>query len=579
MREGPEKQKPVRILADGVARKIAAGEVIDRPFSVVRELLDNAIDSGAKDITLEIRKGGTESVRISDNGTGMTGDDLEICCLPHATSKIENVDDLFSCRSLGFRGEALAGIAAVSRLTIKSAPRSGPGNILRIHGGKTVSLRPGPASPGTVVDAEDLFYNLPARKRFLKSSAAESAMCRSAFLEKALPFPNITFRIFSEGNMKTYLPAGDIVERIKTSYPGNGEAVPLEKLGGTGENFSVTLVAAPPDYNRRDRKYLQIYVNSRRIWDYSLVQGLEYGFSSAIPGGRFPIAFVFIQIDPRQVDFNIHPAKKEARFHNVKEIRRVLSDMVHNYVTSNAVKSVLSGEKAADLYQQPVYSEAKLNLPHKSAEPRKHSAQPNKTAPETFDLSRKFEPGREEYTFRYIGPVFGLFLAAEKEETLYLVDQHAAHERILYERIMKKRTSQKLLIPLSFDIEEMGEEFLSEKKEELADIGITVQKKSGGTWELHSVPEGGTEMEEAVLQAIRELCTGTEEAGTKLRQNISARIACRAAVKDGDRIDPETARQLIDSAFKLETPRCPHGRPIWFRIGKEDLFRSVRRIV
>ncbi|MFP4441819.1 MAG: DNA mismatch repair endonuclease MutL [Spirochaetia bacterium] len=583
MREGPKQKRPVRILADGVARKIAAGEIIDRPFSVVRELLDNSLDAGADEIVLEIRGGGTESIRVKDNGAGMSREDLELCFLPHATSKIESIDDLIHCGSLGFRGEALAGISAVSRLIISSSSAGGTPNVLKVEGGKLISLGPGAAPQGTAVEAADLFYNLPARKRFIKSSAAESGMCRTALIEKALPFPGVSFRFFSEGNMKTYLPASNLIERVKTAYPGTGGELPLRELSGTGDGFTVTAAAALPEYSRRDRKYLQLFINTRRIWDYSLIQGIEYAFSEVLPGGRFPGVFVFITIDPGMVDFNIHPAKKEARIRGSKEIRRVLVDILRTFVTTGTKKSLMNrnlpdkpaGETGFDF--GPVRERPGLPSSSSGHDPASQAFR-KKTSSEYFDLSRRFEPPGRTYSFTYLGPVFGMFLAVEKGDEFYLIDQHAAHERVIYNRLLDSESSQKLLIPVIIELPEEESGTLSDQLGDLEKLGIGIRRE-GESWELFRVPARGEGLEEAVADVIRETAAGKSEAGEELRNRITAGIACRAAVKDGDPVDQETACSIIEAAFALEAPRCPHGRPVWYRISREELFRFVGRLV
>jgi DNA mismatch repair protein MutL len=584
MGEGPKQTRPVRILADGVARKIAAGEVIDRPFSVVRELLDNSLDAGADEIVLEIRGGGTESIRVKDNGAGMSREDLELCFLPHATSKIESIDDLIHCGSLGFRGEALAGISAVSRLTISSASAVGAPHVLKVEGGKLVSLGPGAAPPGTTVEAADLFYNLPARKRFMKSPAAESGMCRTALIEKALPFPGVSFRFFSEGNMKTYFPASNLIERIKTAYPGKGGELPLRELSGTGDGFTVTAAAALPEYSRKDRKYLQLFINTRRIWDYSLIQGIEYAFSGALPGGRYPGVFVFITIDPGMVDFNIHPAKKEARVQNSKEVRRVLVDMLRTFVSAGTKKSFLNRDVTDRSTEESRFDFGPVReQPNPSASASRSGPTPEsfrkKTSEQYFDLSRRFEPPVRDYPFRYLGPVFGMFLAVEKDDAFYLIDQHAAHERIIYNKLLRSGTSQELLIPVIIELPEEESANLAENIETLEKLDIGIRRRGKQSWELFRIPARGEGLEEAVADVVRETAAGKGEAGDELRNRITARIACRAAVMDGDPVDQETACSIIEAAFSLETPRCPHGRPVWHRVSREELFRFVGRLV
>ena len=299
----------VRVLSEPVARKIAAGEVIDRPFAAVRELLDNAIDSGADEITLTLEGGGIEGIAVRDNGCGMIREDLEICWLPHATSKIESMEDLESVLTLGFRGEALSSMAACSRLEIVSS-RNEKAFRLTIHGGKMLELISHRGAPGTSVTVKGLFYNMPARRRFLKSSRGEITMCRRIFLEKAAAHPEVAFRLFIDGVLKNYLPVSSPLERIPAAWPRLAPPSSWWETQAEGDGFRITAVHARPEISRKDRQYIQIYANRRRIDEFALVQAVQYAYDAWMPGGTFPTAFIFIDVDPSLVDFNIHPATR-----------------------------------------------------------------------------------------------------------------------------------------------------------------------------------------------------------------------------------------------------------------------------
>ena len=337
---GGNKSPKIRLLQDQVARRIAAGEVIERPYSVIRELLDNAVDSAADAIRLDIDNGGLSSIRCSDNGIGMGMEDLKLCCLPHATSKITEVEDLSSLTTMGFRGEALASLAACSRLDILSRPKkASTAARLKVTGGKIISFGEDRGGEGTVVSVEDLFFSLPARKKFLKSPGSEGTLCRNAFLEKALPFPKIGFRYFSDGTMKTVLPPGNLKDRIIHAYPRTLEANLIHLWQGQKEDLKYFLVASGPSLYRRDRRYVHIYVNRRRVNEYALIQAVEYAFREILPGGCFPYAFVFLTVPPSSVDFNIHPAKKEVRFRDLPGIHKLLVEAIRENL------DVLTGQR------------------------------------------------------------------------------------------------------------------------------------------------------------------------------------------------------------------------------------------
>lgn len=354
-----DRSRSIHLLRDQVARKIAAGEVIDRPFSLLRELMDNAVDAGADTIDVHLAGGGTRSVRVVDNGCGMEREDLELCFLPHATSKISEVEDLDRITSLGFRGEALSSIAACSRLRITSAVAEGEAFTIEVDNGKLLSLQPSKGRKGTVVEASDLFYSIPARKRFLKSDQAELSACRKLFAEKALAFPEISFRLFSEGELKLFLPASSLIDRVTASYPGQVHASMIHTIQGAGEGFHFTALGSGLSLYRKDRRYIHIYVNKRKIDEFSLVQAVSYGYGEYLPGGTFPVCFLFLEVDPERVDFNIHPAKKEVRFRGLKEIHHQVSSGIRDFLRSKWPTPLPYEIPAAD--DRPHLSEGEKN--------------------------------------------------------------------------------------------------------------------------------------------------------------------------------------------------------------------------
>ena len=334
----PDNKPPsrrIRILREEVSRKIAAGEVIDRPFSIVRELLDNAIDAGARSVDVSLEGGGLTRVRVVDDGAGMGSDDLALCGQPHATSKIETEDDLLRATSLGFRGEALSSIALCSRLVMVSCsdPR-GPACRLEVQGGRRIALEPAQGRRGTVVDVSELFFNYPARRKFLKSASAEAGLCRSIVVDRAAAHPDIAFRLFSDEQVRLSLPPASPVARIAQSHDLDPRL--LAESSESGDGFTVSVIAGSPELRRRDRRLLQCFVNRRRVTEFALLQAVEFGFSGYMPGGWHPAAFVFVQIDPSLADFNIHPAKKEVRFRSLPDVHRAVVAAVRKMLEPRA---------------------------------------------------------------------------------------------------------------------------------------------------------------------------------------------------------------------------------------------------
>ncbi|MCF7952831.1 MAG: DNA mismatch repair endonuclease MutL, partial [Spirochaetales bacterium] len=328
--------KHITLLPGNVAQRIAAGEVIDRPNAVLRELLDNAIDAGADTIDVHIQKGGIDSIRVIDNGNGMSKEDLELCCKSHATSKISKISDLDELNTLGFRGEALNSISVSSELKIITKVDAENCYTLETAHGDEEQIYPGGSAKGSTVEVRNLFHAIPARKKFLKSPQGEAAACKKTCIEKALPFPEIQFRFYSNGVMKFFLPVSSQLERVQNAYSHLIEKNFLKKLEVSAGNFSFTAILSSPSLHRTDRSYIQVFINKRRIQEYSLVQAVTYGYDSFLPGGTFPYCFLFVNVQSDLVDFNIHPAKREVKLRNLREIHHQIVIEIKKFLAENS---------------------------------------------------------------------------------------------------------------------------------------------------------------------------------------------------------------------------------------------------
>jgi DNA mismatch repair protein MutL len=605
----------IRVLPPETAKRIAAGEVIDRPAAALRELLDNAIDSGARSITAELEGGGVELVRVRDDGSGMGRADLELCALPHATSKIADADDLLRLSTLGFRGEALASMAAVGELIITSATSDDAAWRLRCGPGKLPAVEPWRGSRGTTVELRALFEGFPARKQFLKRASAEAAACRQVFVEKAMAFPDLSFRLSSGERALLALPAAGRIERCMAAA---GTEFPKEffrELIASGQGYSARIVAGSADCHRSDKKHLQIYVNGRRVQEYGLAQALEYAYREALPGGAYPYAYAFIQVDPALADFNIHPAKREVRLRNIDDIRRGLIDATRGMLSSGARAAsagLALGRGAAAPRTQASFGFERTPF-REERSLKKRSLRERSSWEAIAGLAREVRergegdsqayhgedvrgyggagagPGRAEeaaeavdgfqasgFRFRYLGQALGVFLVAEMEGELLLLDQHAAHERMLYDELMAGRAvSQELLVPLVYEPESDAEdEYLATVASSLEALGFKL-KREGSSWLLEAAPAF---LPSSKTGAVFELLRAKPEPGAVVKE-AAARAACRAAVMDGDALDDAAARGLIARALALPDPHCPHGRPIWVRMSKAELYKAVRRTV
>lgn len=659
------ERNPVRLLKAEVARKIAAGEVIDRPNAIVRELMDNSIDSGADRITVEIQGGGIEKVRVVDNGSGLTEEDLRTCARPHATSKISTETDLLNLSTLGFRGEALASIAAVCRLSIISG-----GNKMRASITEDHIIEPAAPLEGTIVNAEGLFENFPARRQFLKRPASEAIMCRGTFTEKALPQPEKAFRFIQDGELKLDLPAGQTLSERFVSGMELKESVSLfseitGRAPGSDPEWSFKIVMGEPGVFRSNKKDIYIFVNGRKIQEYSLIQAIEYGSQGYFPNGNFPVAAAFITVKPSCVDFNIHPAKKEVRFKDIAPIHHGISSAVKAFFQEYTNSTMKSSSPKEEKYQtQELFSPAQLaekalsstfstgnrsryfggitertfisnaknpgwngfsskqsgsaisssykiehkpdnffDLPVRDSKPAESTESivkekiekiialyegnkaPEKTEAEpavqksviqpTQTENAQTENTQPEEKARYIGNALGTFLIAEKDNTLYLIDQHAAHERMIFDKIMQNpSSSQNLLLPYEIQTESQKEDdYLKSIQEELKKIGFECSTNGNGLWSFSTVHERwkGTE------EDLRHLLLDNKVAPRDLIYSVAAMTSCKAAVKDGYKLDESAADEIVQGALKLPDPHCPHGRPCYTTITKQNLFALVRR--
>lgn len=574
----------IQILPEHIYQKIAAGEVIERPASVIRELMDNAIDAGADSVDVYCTKGGIEEIRVIDNGRGMTKDDLELSVLPHATSKVRDIEDLQRLRTLGFRGEALASIAASSKLEIISAvDTTGKANRIVVESGKIEKIGVCRGKKGTTIIVKDLFNCIPARKQFLKGASTEQKMCRRMFIEKAFPFTDIGFRFFTDGTQRFHVPPSNLVLRCGVLFSDHLEPHMLLQNKYTEDSgLEISCVLGYPEVFRKDRRYMYIYINSRHIDDYSFVQAVDHGYGDYLPGGRFPYAFIFLTVPPDSADFNIHPAKREVRLTNKQAIHRVL----HQFVRATLLEHLRNSPEVIsekNPFSQE-YDKKQYNFSHSAWAASERPSFPS-GSPSFEEIRSTFrdagtegplpkEIGKDSIT--YIGQLFTLFLLAAVGDSLYIIDQHAAHERYLFDTLNTTLPQkQNLLIPLSFETEDGDSEFIRMRLDFFHSLGIVLESEGDNRWLLKASPAipgiGGEEIIEFIRSA-----EGSEE---EIRKQLFASLACHSSVQDGDALDTATAVDLIHKALSLPVPRCPHGRPIWHTLSKERLFTILGRTV
>jgi DNA mismatch repair protein MutL len=577
---------PIARLNPLVAQRIAAGEVIERPSSVIRELIDNSLDAGSTSITVSVTEGGIEEMRVLDDGSGIAKGDLPLLGESHATSKIRDLDDLYHITSMGFRGEALYSIAAVSSITIASN-----GYEITIDNGKRGEILSSTTASGTLVIVKDLFGELPARRQFLKRAATEAAMVRTVLQEKALAYPNVAFKLIVDGSLRLNLPVTTAKDRVVDVLTISQRVVKeeLTELFDDHGRFSLYAVASSAALWRSDRSHIKIFVNKRPVDEYALVQAVTYGYSNLLPGGSFPYCYLFITIDPSLVDFNIHPTKREVRLRNKAEIHHQVVQMISSQVRrpiprlqekKESPSPTLFEEKNDHLQTHSAVGERSFAYtPKEQIDPSWFAKAREALKEPAFETKRTDEEAdiwtlrQSDESFTYLGQAFNLFLIAQKGDDLFLVDQHAAHERILYDQVRAKQPIQNLMIPIVFEVERSIDEYLMSNLDSYLNLGIKLRKVEDLAWELLGVPALYRTIEHEVIAFLQTM----QGEPSEIEKGLYSVVACHAAIKAGDRIDSTAATELLKSVFALEEPICPHGRTFVIRLNKDDLMTSVGR--
>lgn len=646
----------IRVLPDSLANKIAAGEVVERPASIVKELIENSIDAGAKSIEIAVESGGRRLIRISDNGEGMSRDDAILAFERHATSKLKTAEDLEAIVTLGFRGEALASIASVAKVRLRTQTATDiVGSEIEISGGRMLNVRDVAFTPGAEFEIRELFFNVPARRKFLKSEATESFHIANLVTHYALANPNLSFRLTNNNreSIRT-TPAADLRERAYQLFGGEFIASLIE-VGGEAGEMRVRGFVSSPSATRTTKDSQYFFINGRYVRDKVVSRALIEAYRAMIPAGVYPSAMLFVEMPPHEVDVNVHPAKTEVRFVRSTIVHDLIRDAVRSAIgsskaavklfakpepppaptTAETFRSHVFGEKPPPISREELREAFKIqaptSIPQQSkmdlsgsddqvgAEISKDSFSESVVsenvesiveAPTTIepdpmqlyghrlgclgakatDSNSQLKPAQSLTLIadevNPLGQMHNSFIIATDRTGLLLIDQHVAHERILFEQHWnalrrKKVETQRLLIPETLDLSPAQAAAFDQLLPELEENGFELGRLSGRTIAIKAVP--------AILGAgvartlLLELLDAIEEnrrglSLDELRAEIAASLACRAAIKINMQLAPEKMRWLIDELMKKENPAtCPHGRPIILRITSREIERGFQR--
>lgn len=648
----------IKVLPDSLANKIAAGEVVERPSSVVKELLENALDAGARSINIEVEAGGKRLIRIVDDGEGMTRDDAIIAFERHATSKLRTADDLEAITTLGFRGEALPSIASVSRLFLRTkTARDTEGTEVEFNGGKLVAVRDIAWPGGAEVEVRDLFFNIPARRKFLKSDATESFHIANLVQHYALANPQLSFLLVGNGRDVIRVATARSLKERAYQVLGGALLDKLVEVNGEANGLKVLGFVSNPQEQRSSRDAQYLFINHRFVRDQLIGRALSEAYRSMMPSGTYPAAVLFIEAPPTEVDVNVHPAKTEVRFLHEGAVLAFVRDAVAEALRTTQPITHVPGVARARAEENPGERERRSWRAEElrgggEGEGRSGSAGEWRGGPEeqrsggdgggvsTDDrglhevngvqvesrelieqanaiyADRLAADGQEVterpcatdsrlpesdatpletntlpgfgHGIKPLGQIRDSYIVATDEEGLLLVDQHVAHERILFEQFRDARQAragglQPLLIPATLDLSPSEAEAFSIVEGELENIGIETMRLSGRTVAIKTAPAGLGPGD--VLAVVREVLTVVERERRsstleRIRDGIAAELACKAAIKVNMPLSSEKMQWLIDELMKTQNPMtCPHGRPIMMRMGLRDIERGFKRPV
>lgn len=586
----------VRLLSDTLASQVAAGEVIERPASVVKELVENSIDAEARSIEVLIRRGGISLMRVTDDGIGMDRDDAILCLERHATSKIRTAADLATVGTLGFRGEALPSIASVARFRLTTREKEAiAGTEILVAGGKLETVRDGGEAPGTQVEVRSLFYNLPARRKFLRSENTETRQIEHQLQLQAIGHPEIAFSFLRDERLVFQLPATRTLrERIHDLAGSELLARLLEVEPATRGKIRVSGFIGQAGVSRATRAQQYVFVNGRAIESPVLGAALKEGYHTALMKGQFPVTFLFVELDPAEVDVNVHPAKREVRFRDPNGVREAVVAAVRRTLESDRStwQEQFRGSPLVDApFVRP--SEAlppALNpqptFPIEPTEPALRDARRPATVPEVSPNEQR--PPVPAHRFQILGVLNKLYVLMENAEGLVLVDQHAAHERILFEELRRRMEeqgvpSQRLLLPQVVSLAPRDAEWIERNLATLQKMGLGVEEFGRHTFKLESLPPFLSGADPArLLQDVIDSLKSASNSSSPLRlgEDMIAKTVCRHAVKANDFLRYAEVEKLIRDLLECELPYCcPHGRPTMIQISLGELEKKFGRKV
>ncbi|MCM3689762.1 DNA mismatch repair endonuclease MutL [Neobacillus niacini] len=620
-------------LDDALSNKIAAGEVVERPASVVKELVENAIDAGSKVIEIEVEEAGLAKIRITDNGNGIDEEDVLLAFQRHATSKIKNENDLFRIKTLGFRGEALPSIASVSRLEMKTSTGEGAGNRVVIEGGKVEVFEKSSSRRGTDLTITDLFFNTPARLKYMKTIHTELGNITDVVNRLALSHPEVAFRLIHNERKLLQTNGNGDVRQVLASIYGMAIAKQLVPISGESLDYKISGYASMPEVTRASRNYISTMINGRFIKNYALAKAIQEGYHTLLPIGRFPIVLLNIEMDPLLVDVNVHPSKMEVRISKEAELNELVTSIIKNAFKSKILIPTAYTQEKKEIpksEQTTLILDERTNPVPEREEMKWDSSFVTNTIQETVPaLEVKVEPWipkevEEEVTipnsWEYapppemelnetdvetetsantdqmesriprlypIGQMHGTYIFAQNENGLYIIDQHAAQERLKYEYFREKvgqvhAELQELLVPITMDYSTDEYLKINENRMELENVGVFLEEFGMNSYIVRSHPQWFPKGEEKQLieEMIEQLLSMKKVDIKKLREEAAIMMSCKASIKANRHLRNDEIQALLDDLRKASDPfTCPHGRPIIVHYSSYEMEKMFKRVM
>lgn len=589
----------IKLLDEKLVNKIAAGEVVERPASVVKELVENAIDANATSIEVEVSAYGKKLIRVKDNGSGMSADDAKLSLMRHSTSKIKDVNDLFAIHSLGFRGEALASIAAVSCLTLITRQKNEvQGYRIEVEGGNALDSSVAGSSPGTIIEVKDLFFNTPARLKFLKSDSNELRHIVNIVMNYALLYSNISFKLSHEGHVLVDSPSNpDMLQNIASVY-GAEFAKHMVKVEHEEKGVSVNGYVSKPSLLKSDKSFQSLYVNGRYVKDDTITNAIYDAYHTLLFVNRHPVVVLDIKLDVSKVDVNVHPTKDKIKIEQ--------SSLVYDVVFS-ALRTALKGERVeqeVSFKQKPLFKNLGAEISGLKTQVKRKplllekgrqsffvkenvssmasaKSYSSTNYPNTSSFAKKFTKLPE---MKLIGCVNKTYFIAETNEGLMIIDQHVVWERVLYERFMKEFMdknvkSQSLLSPKVIELSVPETIVLKDNLDKLKDIGFNVEHFGENSFRISDMPMVfGKALPDDLIKDIISEISEKKTSFESLQESIITRMACRASVKAGDYVSIPQMEKMLEELDATELPfTCPHGRPIIVKLSFSDIEKMFRR--